>query len=459
MTSLARILVTASLLCTLLVQPLIAKTTDNQSRTFTESDISKATILFAMKGSNTIGESLAPRLAEEFLRAEGATRTGIVETHAVEKSVLGQFADGSIQGIDFKAHGSSTGFKALAAEDTDIAMSSRRIKEKERTQMRRLYGDLKSVGSELTIAVDGLAVIVHPQLEVNTLDTETLARIFAGEIRNWQEIGGPNQKISLFARDDNSGTFDTFKSLVLGRHQVKLSEYAKRYESSGELSNMVYNTPGAIGFIGLSYVNNNKPLALSETGVALSFKPNLFTVSTEDYVLSRRLYMYYPSNNTNSHARRFMQFVQQNQAQTVVEKTGLISLKVNDATIRFNRNYPPRYLNMITDSKRLSITFHFDEGTDELDNKARLDIQRLIKYVEQHQLEDLFLFGFTYESGIEETDKDDSKRLARIIAHELEKAGVKPFYVQGFGSKGAIASNSTENGRNKNRRVEVWVGR
>ncbi|MBD3653339.1 phosphate ABC transporter substrate-binding/OmpA family protein [Kangiella sp.] len=459
MTSLARNLASALLVCALFAQSITAFAEENSSQSFSAGDISKATILFEMKGSNTIGESLAPGLAEEFLKAEGATRTGIVETHAVEKTVLGQFPDGTLKGVDIKAHGSSTGFKALAAEDTDIAMSSRRIKEKEREQMRSLYGDLKSVDSELTIAVDGLAVIVHPQLEMNTLDTETLARIFAGEIRNWQEIGGPNQKISLFARDDNSGTFDTFKSLVLKRHKLSLSEYAKRYESSGELSDMVYNTPGAIGFIGLSYVNDNKPLALSESGVALSFKPNLFTVSTEDYVLSRRLYMYYPSNNTNVHARRFMQFVQQDQAQAVVEKTGLISLKVNDATIRFNRNYPPRYLNMITDSKRLSITFHFDEGTDELDNKAKLDIQRLVKYVQTHQLEDLFLFGFSYESGNEENDKDDSKRLARIIADELEQAGVKPFYVQGYGSKGAIASNSTENGRNKNRRVEVWVGR
>lgn len=82
-----------------------------------------------------------------------------------------------------------------------------------------------------------------------------------------------------------------------------------------------------------------------------------------------------------------------------------------------------------------------------------------MNYVNEHQLEDLFLFGFSYESGNEENDKDDSKRLARIIANELEIAGVKPFYVQGYGSKGAIASNSTENGRNKNRRVEVWVGR
>lgn len=459
MTSLARIFVTALLLSNLLAQPLIAKSEEKESQIFTENDISKAIILFEMKGSNTIGESLAPGLVEEFLKAEGATRTGIVETHTVEKTVLGQFADGSIKGVDIKAHGSSTGFKALTAEDTDIAMSSRRIKEKERVQLRSLYGDLKSVDSELTIAVDGLAVIVHPQLEVNTLDTETLARIFAGEIRNWQEIGGPNQKISLFVRDDNSGTFDTFKSLVLKRHNLSLSDYANRYESSGELSDMVFNTSGAIGFIGLSYVNDNKPLALSETGVALSFKPNLFTVSTEDYVLSRRLYMYYPSNNTNPHARRFIQFVQQNQAQTVVEETGLISLKVSDATIRFNRNYPPRYLNMITDSKRLSITFHFDEGTDELDNKAKLDIARLVNYVKEHQLEDLFLFGFSYESDNEENDKEDSKKLARIIATELEQAGVKPFYVQGYGSKGAIASNGTEDGRNKNRRVEVWIGR
>lgn len=420
--------------------------------------LAKTTVLFTMKGSNTIGEKLAPALATKYLEEEGAVNTSIIKTHAVEKTVVGTMKDGSIKGIEIKAHGSSTGFKALTDESTDIAMSSRQIKDKERKSLKGQYGDLRSIENEYTIAVDGLAVIIHPNLTIKQLSTEQLANIFSGKIKNWQQLGGDNQPISIFARDENSGTYDTFKSLVLKRHKVTLSEYAKRYESSSELSEQVSSTPGAIGFVALPYVNKAKAIAVAEAGVALSFKPNRFTVSTEDYVLSRRLYLYYPSNNNNSHAKAFMEFVLKDQAQTVVENNNLISLKVNDATVRFNRNYPPRYLNMIRESKRLSITFHFDSSL-KLDNKGQRDIERLVSYVKSRRLQDLFVFGFSADNASPANDKKLSKQLANIITQKLEAQGISAFYTQGYGSRGAIASNDTENGKAKNQRVEIWVGR
>lgn len=423
-----------------------------------QNTLDKAEILFTMKGSNTIGEKLAPALAQKYLEQQGATSTDIIKTHTVEKTVIGFMSDGAVQAIDIKAHGSSTGFQALTEQSTDIAMASRRVKQKERQALMETYGDLRAMENEYTIAVDGLAVIVHPDVNIKQLDTQQLALIFSGEINNWRQLGGANQPISVFARDDKSGTYDTFKSLVLKRHDVKLSEFAKRYESSGELSEQVSSTAGAIGFVALPYVNQAKAIAVSEAGVALSFEPNKFTVSTEDYVLSRRLYLYYPSNNTNTHAKRFMEFVLKNTAQTVVENNNLISLKVNDATVRFNRNYPPRYLNMIRESKRLSITFHFDANL-ELDNKGKRDIERLISYIKNRRLKDLFVFGFSAESDDKASDKTLSEQLADNISQRLKAQGIKPFYTQGYGSRGAIASNETANGKAKNQRVEIWVGR
>ena len=145
-----------------------------------------ADILFTMKGSNTIGEKLAPALAAKYLESQGAEKTEIIKTHTVEKTVVGTMADGSLQAIDIKAHGSSTSFQALAEKDTDIGMSSRRVKDKERQQLNTLYGDLASMENEYTIAVDGLAVIVHPELNIKQLNTKQLALIFSGEITNWQ---------------------------------------------------------------------------------------------------------------------------------------------------------------------------------------------------------------------------------------------------------------------------------
>lgn len=440
---------------------LVAITSSAEQITLSQQEsetLASAKILFSMKGSNTIGEKLAPALAAGFLKELGANKTQVIKTHTVEKTVVGHMPDGTVHAVDIKAHGSSTGFKALAQQNTDIAMASRRIKENERQDLKRHYGDLRAIQNEYTVAVDGLAVIVHPQLNIKQLTSKELAQIFSGEITNWKELGGDNLPISVFARDDNSGTYDTFKSLVLKRHNSKLSRLAKRYESSGELSELVSSTSGAIGFVALPYVNESKAIAVSEPGVALSFKPNRFTVSTEDYVLSRRLYLYYPSNNNNPHARKFMDFVLNNKAQTTVEENNLISLKVNDATVRFNRNYPPRYLNMIRGLKRLSITFHFDQNL-ELDNKAKRDIKRLTEYVKNRRLKNLFVFGFSADSDNKSKDKKQSEQLADHITTLLKEQGVNPFYTQGYGSRGAIASNETVNGKAKNQRVEVWITR
>ncbi|MRX28179.1 substrate-binding domain-containing protein [Kangiella sp. HZ709] len=424
-----------------------------------ENSIIDAKILFDMKGSNTIGEKLAPELAEGYLRSIGANQTKTIITDTVEKTVLGQFPNGQVSAIEIKAHGSSTGFQALAQQDADIAMSSRRIKSKEIDSLSSIYGNLSDFESEYTLAVDGLAVIANPNLPLQELDTEQLAKVFSGEINNWSQLNLPDQKIRVFARDDNSGTYDTFKSLVLKRHNVKLAANAQRYESSGELSDMVYNTPGAIGFVALPYVNKTNALSISESGVALSFKPNLFTVSTEDYVLSRRLYLYLPSNNKNPHAQSFIEYIQKTQAQNIAKNIGLIPLTINDATVRFNRNYPPRYLDLIRDSKRLSVTFHFEGKDNKLDNKAKRDLDRLVKFVQENKTKGIYLFGFSEDTNNKQKDRERSNILAQNIADNLLKNGIKPRYVRGFGHKGPISSNATESGKMKNRRVEVWVPR
>ncbi|GAA0209867.1 phosphate ABC transporter substrate-binding/OmpA family protein [Kangiella japonica] len=446
--------IAACLLCFCL-PPLSAneKNSDTNNKALAESEV-----LFTLSGSNTIGEKLAPALARSFLEKLGASNVEIFKTHAVEKTVVGVMPDGKNQAIEIKAHGSSTGFKALADKKTDIAMASRRIKDKERKSLLAEHGDLSSVESEYTIAVDGLAVIVHPEITIKQLNTEQLAHIFSGKITNWNELGGNDKPIKLFARDEQSGTYDTFKSLVLKRHKVALSPQAKRFESSGKLSKLVSTTQGAIGFVALPYVNAAKPIAVAEAGASLYFSPTKFTVSTEDYALSRRLYLYLPANSTNPYAQQFIDFVLKDEAQKVVEESNLVSLMINDATVRFNRNYPPRYLNMIRESKRLSVTFHFDHNL-QLDNKGQRDIGRLVDYIKQNAISDVFVFGFSAESLDTSHDKSLSKELANTISAKLEKLGVKPFYTQGYGSRGAIASNDTENGRAKNQRVEIWVGR
>lgn len=192
-----------------------------------------------IQGSNTIGAQMAPALVKGLLAQQGAQ--SIQEqagAHPNERRITAQLPSGQNVSIDIAAHGSSTGFVALKDGLADVAASSRPIKNSEAMELAAL-GDLRSHQAEQVIAIDGVAVILHPGNPLRELSTVQLAEIFAGEVRDWEQLGGTAGAIHLYARDQQSGTFDTFNELVLAKSGKTLSKEARRFESSEELSDQV----------------------------------------------------------------------------------------------------------------------------------------------------------------------------------------------------------------------------
>jgi phosphate transport system substrate-binding protein len=215
-------------------------------------------VILRLHGSNTIGAQLAPALAEAFLKAQGAQDVSTKSIGADEFAVAGSLS-GTMQTIEIQAHGSATAFQDLAAGSCDIGMASRKIQASEAANLSSL-GDMTSPASEHVLGLDGLAVIVDRSNPLSSLSKRDIARIFSGEVRDWKEVGGSGGGINLFARDAKSGTFDTFKSLVLG--SKPLAQGVERIEDSRELSNKVSQNSNAIGFVGLPYVLDAKALAV-----------------------------------------------------------------------------------------------------------------------------------------------------------------------------------------------------
>src|SRR5262249_30755002 len=123
--------------------------------------------------------------------------------------------ESAVSRVEIKAHGSDTAVKALQNEECDIGMLSRKLKSDE-VQMLAKFGDMKSRGSENVIAMDGIAVIVNKSNPIQELRLQQIAQIFTGEFTEWSNVDkGAHGEINVYARDDKSGTFDTFKSLVL----------------------------------------------------------------------------------------------------------------------------------------------------------------------------------------------------------------------------------------------------
>ena len=411
-----------------------------------------------IQGSNTIGAALGPALVEGLMREQG-----LLKVHrempgtANELRIAGETAQGRRVVVDIAAHGSSTGFTALQAGTADLAASSRPIKDGELVNLRSL-GDLKSPVAEQVIAIDGLAIILHPHNPLTQLNIDQLARIFSGEAKSWEDVGGVGGTIHLYARDDQSGTYDTFKELVLSGRGKALSATAKRFESSEQLSDAVSQDPQAIGFIGLPYVREAKAVAIAD-GPSQAMLPLNSLIATEDYPLSRRLFFYLPPNGKNPWADALVAYAQSSQGQAIVAANGFIAQTVQAMAVTPNALMPEGYQALSRHAQRLTVNFRFEEGSATLDNKARQDLSRMLDYIKQRDKTNrqVTLVGF----GDAKTDPARADLLSKLramaVRRELVKRGVVFREIRGFGAEMPVAANSADEGRIKNRRVEVWV--
>lgn len=411
-----------------------------------------------IQGSNTIGAALAPTLVKGMLQAHGASNISIIKTDtANEIQVRAQDTNGQPLRIDIAAHGSSTGFAALRSGQAELAAASRPIKPSERLELQAL-GDLNSAAAEQIIGLDGVAVIVHPDNPLPQLSTVQLAQIFSGRITTWEELGLGSGPIHLYARDNRSGTFETFKALVLDSNGQNLATTARRFESGEQLAREVQNDRQAIGFSSLASVHGAKVLAIAD-GDSRPMLPSPALIASEDYPLSRRLYFYLSPSHATPWAQALVEFAQSPKGQAIVTSNGFVGQQVHAVKVSPVENMPAPYQALVRNAQRLSVNFRFQEGNATLDNKALRDVQRVVEFLRQNnKLEQgAVLVGF----GDAKHDTQRAALLSRLramaVRRELVKEGVTLRDIIGLGDELPVATNTAEEGRIRNRRVEVWV--
>lgn len=426
---------------------------NNTPSPYSPFDRSLAGHLFTISGSNTVGASLAPSWAKTFLEQKGATRVRIDPLPTRNEFRVQGYNGNRALYIDIHAHGSSTGFVSLEQGQAAVAMSSRAIKNDEHALLAKL-ADFRHHSSEHIVAIDGLAVIVNRENSVNRLSVEEIARIFAGEIKNWQQLGGINGPINVYARDQNSGTWDTFDHLVL-RGQHNLIAHAPRFESNDTLSDRVASDLNGIGFVGLASLRNAKALAIGD-GKTTAIKPEHIYVATEDYPLSRRLYLYTPSTPFNALAQEFVNFAQGEIGQGIVEQVGFVSQNPMPMHVSVS-NGPQFYQELSKQARRMSVNFRFQPGDAKLDNKARRDVRRLAEYLQQQdQSLRIQLVGFSNKKEDPSLATVLSQLRATAVKMELFRHNILTESVEGYGAERPVADTWGTSGT-KNDRVEVWV--
>ncbi len=217
--------------------------------------------------------------------------------------------------------GSGVGLSSLREGTTDIAMASRRIKFDERVRMQQAGRPVE----ELTVAFDALAVIVHPSNPVSRLTREQLEGIFRGKITNWKQVGGEDRKIVVYSRETSSGTYEFFKESVL-KHRNYMPAVLSM-PATGAIIQSVSQTPGAIGYVGLAYLNPEvKALAVSYDGGGSYVAPTFDNARSKSYPIVRPLYFYYTKSNEAA-VRPLVDYLTSDEGQAIVASIGFIPIR------------------------------------------------------------------------------------------------------------------------------------
>ncbi|MXU64770.1 phosphate ABC transporter substrate-binding/OmpA family protein [Oceanomicrobium pacificus] len=437
---------------------------------------------FTIAGSRSISASLLPALAEDyaFQSDTDLMQTAEAGSNRTRFDLKGAAPDPVAQ-ITIDPVGSTGGIEALIAGEADMAITTRPVREKEIAASEAAgKGNPAAEGRENVLALDGLIVVTHQDNLLKSISEKEIALVFSGQISNWSDLGGPDAPITLYVREFDSGLIEAFNDLIMTPENTVVSAGAVALASDQDVSDAVANDEFGIGVTSFSAERNAKALAIR--GVCdIRTAPTPFTIQTEEYPLTRRIYIYGPDEKLPAAARDFVDYALSDAAQPVIADSGFVDQAVTvsspgDQGFRFAAAILDRTgsvsldgLRQMTETlvgaDRLSYTFRFLPGGAVLDTKAKADIKRFAAdlatgiYAEK----EVMLIGFSDTVGDARRNLVLSRARAELVREGLVIAAGEgtladqTLSVEAFGELSPLGCNETQRGRSVNRRVEVWI--
>jgi len=432
-------------------------------------------------GAATIGSRLMPALIEAFAERQ-AYATDRTETDNGYVYELSEMASGHVA-ARFSVHVSSSdeGFADLLAQEADIAMSLREVSEKEvALGIEAGVGQFSSPRQNRVIALDALVPVVSPRNNVQQISPEDLARLYSGEISNWNELGGIDAPVALHMRNPGSAAQSVFDSRIMAPTGREMASDVIRHMSNQSLVQAVAGDPFAVGLSVLSEQSGIRPLVLAGgCGFRSGAAPE--ALKSDDYPLTAPMFLYLGERRLSAIGREFLRFTRSPAAQIAILRAGFVDQTISRTPIarqgdrlanailaagdEVELDELQRLVTAMTGARRLSVTFRFDDGSSELTAQSRSNIALLARALETGVIgaRELVFVGFSDSAG----DANANRKLSRDRAASVRAAvaaeattadpGRVPLRIDGFGEAMPMACDDTEWGRQINRRVEVWA--
>lgn len=224
---------------------------------------------------------------------------------------LGEAFSAKYAGVTVEKSGTGSGdaAKAVSAGTALVGDLSRNMKPEEKPEDYEI----------VQIAIDGIAIAVNKDNKVTNLTSDQIAKIFTGEISNWKDVGGEDQKITVLGREAASGTRDGFESIFKVEKKAK---YAAELSSTGEVVTKVSSDKGAIGYVSLDSVNDSIK-AVNVDGV----QPTEENIINKTYKAQRPFIEIYKKGTDSDLVKAWFEFIKSDEGQAVIKKVGLVTVK------------------------------------------------------------------------------------------------------------------------------------
>jgi phosphate transport system substrate-binding protein len=436
----------------------------------------------SVSGSATIGEVLMPALIEGFALRKGyravrertdATRFTYSLRNKVDDVLVGRFS--------FRVTNTDEGFADLLADEADIVMSLREIRLTENRRANEAgLGDLRGPNRSRVLGLDAMVPITAPGNPVDAISPAVLARVFAGRVTNWQQLGGPDAPISIHLRDPKSGLSQAVQDRLMAPAGLVLDSNIVRHATNKALALAVTDDPFAIGISSYSETGNADVLVLTGT-CGFSLRAGRVTIKTEDYPLTAPMFLYIPARRLPKLAREFLTFTRSPSAQIVIRRAGFVDqapeeLSINEQGDRFanaisligteiDLSEVKRLVKTLSAMKRLSTSFRFRAGSSTLDAQSLSNVQQLARAIETGVYDErsIKFVGFSDGQGPADGNKRIAMQRARAVLAAVKKAAETVdlddlnIAVDAYGETLPMACDDSAWGRQVNRRVEVWV--
>ena len=218
--------------------------------------------------------------------------------------------------------GSGTGFAALQNKATDIANASRPIKREEKAACIKAFN---AIPREYIVAIDGLSVFVNKESKIKEMDMGQLKDIFTGKITNWKDVGGDDAVITIYSRENSSGTYEYFKEHVLQKTN-DFAASAQTMQGTAALLQAVANDPNGIGYGGKAYGGGAKAIAVKKDAASPGIEPTEENVVSKTYPIWRYLYDYInPALDTGA-THDYLEWIRTDEGQAIVKDIGYYPL-------------------------------------------------------------------------------------------------------------------------------------